>query len=97
MSRIATYFCVRSTPSKDIDMESLTNDVTRMKELLEDLDGVPQIDLALLERFNEALNSDSRITMLAVLEDTRERLKDHLRGVHASFKRHASEPCPLNK
>lgn len=97
LSLTATYFYVCSTPLKDFNIESLTNDVARMKELLVDLDGVPQIDLALLERFNEALNSASRITMLAVLEDTRERLKDHLRRVHGSFKRYASEPCPLNK
>lgn len=90
-------FYVYSTSSKDFNLESLTNDVTRMKELLEDLDGVPQIDLALLERFNGALNSESRITMLAILEDTRERLKDHLRRVHGSFKRYASEPCPITK
>lgn len=90
-------FYVHSTSSKDFNLESLTNDVTRMKELLEDLDGVPQIDLALLERFNDALNSESRITMLAVLENTRERLKDHLRRVHGSFKRYASEPCPISK
>ncbi|KAI4480421.1 hypothetical protein M0802_014241 [Mischocyttarus mexicanus] len=87
----------QNTLSKDSNLESLQNDVRHVKELLEDLDGVSQIDLALLERFNDALNSESRITMLAILEDTRERLRDHLRRVHGSFKRYASEPCPMTK
>ncbi|XP_043496619.1 uncharacterized protein LOC122520583 [Polistes fuscatus] len=87
----------QNTLSKDLNLEGLQNDVRNMKELLEDLDGVPQIDLALLERFNDALNSESRITMLAVMEDTRERLTNHLRRAHGSFKRYASEPCPLTK
>ncbi|KAK2577162.1 hypothetical protein KPH14_003319 [Odynerus spinipes] len=83
--------------TKDLNLERLTNDVTEVKELIEDLDGVPQIDLAFLERFNEALNSECRITMLSILEDTKERLRDHLRRVHGSFKRYASEPCPMTK
>lgn len=87
----------RSASTKEFNLEGLTNDATELKERVEDLDGVPQIDLAFLERFNDALNSESRITMLVVLEDTKERLRDHLRRVHGSFKRYASEPCPMTK
>lgn len=87
----------QSISTKDSNLARLTNDVTELKELVEDLDGVPQIDLAFLERFNEALNSESRITMLAILDDTKERLRNHLRRVHESFKRYASEPCPMAK
>ena len=78
-------------------MESLVEKVMQVKEMAEDLDGVPQIDMALLERFNEALNSDSRTSLLSVLTDTRDRCRDHLRRVHESFKQYASEPCPLTK
>ena len=87
----------RSHSKKESSLESLIENVTRVKEMAEDLDGVPQIDMALLERFNEALNSDSRTALLGVLVDTRDRSRDHLRRAHEGFKKYASEPCPMTK
>lgn len=78
-------------------MQLLIENVRSAKEMAEDLDGVPQIDLALLRQFNHALNSDSRIDLLTVLVDTRTRCRDHLRNIHESFKKYATEPCPLTK
>ncbi|XP_017754406.1 PREDICTED: uncharacterized protein LOC108546701 [Eufriesea mexicana] len=78
-------------------LDWLIKNVMQVKEMAEDLDGVPQIDMAHLERFNEALNSDSRTSLLSLLVDTRDRCCDHLRRVHESFKKYASEPCPTTK
>ncbi|KAK1128704.1 hypothetical protein K0M31_019856 [Melipona bicolor] len=86
-----------SQSRRETSLESLIEKVMQVKEMAEDLDGVPQIDMALLERFNEALNSESRTSLLSVLTDTRDRCRDHLRRVHESFKQYASEPCPLTK
>ncbi|XP_072755366.1 uncharacterized protein [Anoplolepis gracilipes] len=83
--------------SKGSDLKSLTIDVTTVKEIAEDLDGVPQIDMALMKRFNEALTNETREALLTVLEDTRDRSRDHLRNVHQSFKKYISKPCPLTK
>jgi len=68
----------------------------RVREISEDLD-VPQIDMVLMERFNEALINQTREALLAVLEDTKDRSRDYLRNIHESFKRYISEPCPLTK
>lgn len=68
-----------------------------VRDIAEDLDGVPQIDMALMERFNEALTNKTREALLAVLEDTRDRARDYLRSIHQSFKQYISEPCPLTK
>lgn len=86
-----------SYSKKGTTLESLIKRVMQVKEMAEDLDGVPQIDMALLERFNETLNSDSRTSLLSILADTRDRCRDHLRNVHESFKQYASEPCPIIK
>ncbi|XP_029676413.1 uncharacterized protein LOC115243491 [Formica exsecta] len=83
--------------SKDSDLVSLTIDVTTVREIAEDLDGIPQIDMALMERFNEALTNKTREALLAILEDTRDRSRDYLRNVHQSFKKYISEPCPIRK
>lgn len=83
--------------SKDSNLVSLTIDVTTVREIAEDLDGIPQIDMALMERFNEALTNKTREALLAVLEDTRDRSRDYLRNVHQSFKKYISEPCPIRK
>lgn len=68
-----------------------------VREITEDLDGVPQIDMALMERFNEALTNKTREALLNILEDTRDRSRDYLKNVHRSFKQYISEPCPITK
>ncbi|XP_076171231.1 uncharacterized protein LOC143148622 [Ptiloglossa arizonensis] len=83
--------------SKELRLETLIKDVTTVKEMAEELDGVPQIDKALLQSFNKALNSESRTEMLAVLEDTRKCCRNHLKEVHESFKTYALKPCPFTK
>lgn len=83
--------------STDSNLESLTVDVTMVRDIVEDLDGVPQIDMALMKRFNEALTNKTREALLAVLEDTRDRAQDYLRSIHQNFKQYISEPCPLTK
>ncbi|GAB1862471.1 hypothetical protein CAJAP_03550 [Camponotus japonicus] len=83
--------------SKDSDLESLIVDVMTVREITEDLDGVPQIDMALMERFNEALTNKTKEALLNILEDTRDRSRDYLKNVHQSFKQYISEPCPITK
>ncbi|XP_076287025.1 uncharacterized protein LOC143212288 [Lasioglossum baleicum] len=82
---------------KEQSLEVLIGHVTEVREMAEDLDGVTQIDLALMEKYNKALNSKSKADLLAVLEDTRYRCREHLRNIHGSFKEYASQPCPLRK
>lgn len=78
-------------------LEPLIDNVTRVKEMVEDLDGVTEIDMALLQSFNQALNSNSRTDLLGVLVKTRDRSRDHLKSAHEAFKKYASEPCPMTK
>ncbi|XP_012347403.1 uncharacterized protein LOC100865963 isoform X3 [Apis florea] len=78
-------------------LESLIENVKQVQEMASDLDGVSQIDRALLERFNEALNSNSRNSLLSILEDIRNCCRDHLRSIHEKFKQYASEPCPMSR
>ncbi|KZC08340.1 PREDICTED: uncharacterized protein LOC107186591 [Dufourea novaeangliae] len=87
----------QSQSKKELPLEVLIDNVTRVREMAEDLDGVPQIDMAILQSLNEALNSRSRVALLGVLENTRDRCRNHLRRVHESFKTYATEPCPLAK
>ncbi|XP_076245123.1 uncharacterized protein LOC143185763 [Calliopsis andreniformis] len=87
----------RQVSKAEPPLEPLIENVTIVKEMAEDLDGVPLIDLAFLRKFNKALSSRSRIDLLTVLVDTRDRCRDHLRHEHESFKKYASEPCPLTK
>lgn len=68
-----------------------------VREIAENLDGVPQIDMALMKQFNEALTSKDKDELLAVLNDTRNRARDYLRGVHENFKRYVLEPCPMTR
>ncbi|XP_058793985.1 uncharacterized protein LOC131665842 [Phymastichus coffea] len=75
-------------------VEPLLTDVGRALSLAEDLDGVPEIDLALLERYTEALESRSRDALLAVLEETKSRLMNHLRQAHKGFRAYAKQPRP---
>ncbi|CAK9802768.1 hypothetical protein ANTPLA_LOCUS3314 [Anthophora plagiata] len=86
-----------SQARKEYSLEKLIEDTERVKEMVEDLDGVSQLDMALLERYNEALTNCSRNALLSVLVDTRDRSRDHLRRVHDSFKKYAAEPCPITK
>lgn len=83
--------------TEDSDIESLSKNVTVVRELAEDIYGVPQIDMALMERFNEALTERTRQALLAILEDTKDRSRQFLQRVHGSFKQYASQPCPLKK
>lgn len=83
--------------AKNPDINSLRNDLNTVKELVEDLDGVNQIDKAFMERFNKALMSDSRCDMVEMLKDARDCMCNHLRHAHKHFKLYASEPCPLTK
>lgn len=82
---------------KDFDVESLSADVAIVREMVEDLDGVPQIDMALMKQFNKALVDQEREALLTVLEDTKDRLQDYLKNVHKNFKGYISEPCPLTQ
>lgn len=82
---------------KDSDLEILTMNVMTVREIAEDLNGVPQIDMVLMERFNEALTNKTRELLLAVLEETRDRSQDYLKRIHENFKQYVSEPCPLTK
>ncbi|XP_031840588.1 uncharacterized protein LOC116430491 [Nomia melanderi] len=86
------------SPSRKVPpLELLINHVTKVKEMAEDLDGVPEIDWALLRSFTQALDSQSRTDLLCVLEDTKDKCRNHLKSVHGSFKKYVSEPCPLTK
>lgn len=87
--------CPESRKEQLLDV--LIGHVTEVREMADDLDGVPQIDFRLMRSYNEALNSKSKIDLLAVLEVTRNRCRDYLRNIHGSFKDYASQPCPLRK
>ena len=78
-------------------MDFLTEDINEALTLAENLDGVPEIDMALLERFNGTLTRPCRESMLAVLEDTKIRLMNHLRKAHRDFRAYALLPCPITK
>lgn len=82
----------RNEPS----LSPLTNDVAAVRDMAMDVN-VPLIDKALMKEFKKALESESRNELLSVLEDTKDRCRDHLGDIHGRFKRYASEPCPLNK
>lgn len=78
-------------------MESLTEDVTTLMDMVDSINGVEQLDIVLLRQFDEALTNGTKEELLAVIEETRSRARDYLRGLHEDFKRYASEPCPLTK
>ncbi|XP_066590275.1 uncharacterized protein [Prorops nasuta] len=63
-----------SSSTSDTFVEELKDDFCKIKEMLEDLDGISHIDLQLLKSYDEALSSNSRTAMLELLEDTKERL-----------------------
>ncbi|KAK0173281.1 hypothetical protein PV328_006502 [Microctonus aethiopoides] len=72
----------------------LTASLNEILEIAVDLNGIPEIDMALLERFTECLTNPSRVTMLDVLAETKYRLADHLRNAHNDFKHYLLQPCP---
>nr|XP_033340313.1 uncharacterized protein LOC117228593 [Megalopta genalis]XP_033340314.1 uncharacterized protein LOC117228593 [Megalopta genalis]XP_033340315.1 uncharacterized protein LOC117228593 [Megalopta genalis] len=82
---------------KEPPLEVLKARIQAVKNMAEELDGVTEIDRALLESLVEAINSESSLASLAVLKDTRDRCRDHLKKIHRSFKKYVSEPCPLRK
>lgn len=77
-------------------MESLT-DVETIMEKVDSVNGVEQLDVVLLRQFDKALTNGTREALLAVIEETKNRARDYLRGLHEDFKRYASEPCPLTR
>ncbi|XP_033222600.1 uncharacterized protein LOC117176464 [Belonocnema kinseyi] len=81
---------------KEPTLDFLKNDFANALAIAEDID-VPEIDLAILERFVEALDSESREAMLSVLNDTKLRLMDHLRNAHRGFRIYVLQPCPKTK
>lgn len=83
--------------TREPTLEFLANDVNTALLVAEGLDGVPEIDMAILERFNEALTTSSRDAMLAVLKDTKIRLANHLENSHRGFKTYILQPCPKAK
>ncbi|KOC60629.1 hypothetical protein WH47_07990 [Habropoda laboriosa] len=82
---------------REYPLETLIENVKRVKRMVEALDGVSLLDMALLARYNEVLRERCRNELLIVLVDTRDRCRDHLRRVHDNFKKYASEPCPMTK
>lgn len=82
--------------TKEATLDNLKEDVNTAMALAEDLD-VPEIDLSIMLRFNEAVNSESREAMLNVLQDTKLRLLEHLRNAHKGFRTYALKPCPNSK
>ncbi|XP_011304296.1 uncharacterized protein [Fopius arisanus] len=83
---------VLSTATPNLKM--LTNDVSEAFDTAIELERVPEIDMAILDKFNEALNTPCRESMLQVLEETKLRLEDHLSSSHKDFKIYMREPCP---
>lgn len=67
-------------------------------EKIEEMEDVPEFDLALLERFNDVLSSQStKESLLSLVEETKSRLEFHLRQAHKGFRVYAKEPCPKTK
>ncbi|XP_014207345.1 uncharacterized protein LOC106638600 [Copidosoma floridanum] len=82
---------------KDPSVESLACDVNLVLSAAEDLDDVTEIDLALLERYTEALDKGSREAMLDVLHDTKVRIVGSLVQAHKGFRTYVRQPCPETK
>lgn len=89
-------FCCRLS-AKEPTTDQLEADVNSALAQAEDLDGVRQIDLALLERYSQALNNRSRESMIDVLEETKSRLSNHLAQAHKGFRTYAKQPCPQTR
>ena len=78
-------------------LEPLVENAVMVREMVEDLEGVSELDLSLLQTFNEAIDRQSRPALFDVLVHTRDSCRNFLCCVHESFKKYASEPCPLSK
>ncbi|XP_011635098.1 uncharacterized protein LOC105425845 [Pogonomyrmex barbatus] len=76
-------------------LESLFVEVRAIKEIVEDLDGIPELDMDLMKQFNEALKTRTNIELLAVLEETRIRCRNYLRKSHEGFKEYVVEQYSL--
>ena len=77
-------------------LDSLRNDLNTVMSIAEDLD-IPEIDLDILKRLNDASQGESRETMLSILYETKVRLMDHLRNTHRGFRIYVMQPCPKTK
>lgn len=84
--------CLRSRNESSLNL--LKDDVAAVKETAEDLDVAP-IDKHLLTEFTKALDGGSRTELLSVLENTKDRCREHQRLVHSAFKKYVSTSCPL--
>ncbi|XP_076287028.1 uncharacterized protein LOC143212290 [Lasioglossum baleicum] len=87
--------CIDAAEKCQESQEVLIGYVKEVRDMVKDLDGVTRIDSALIDKYDKALNSESKADLLAVLEDTRCRCRKHLRNIHESFKEYALQPCPL--
>ncbi|XP_043273657.1 uncharacterized protein [Venturia canescens] len=87
-----------SNSEKNPTLDSLIEDVNDAMLTAENLDGIPEIDMSLLEKYNEILTRPPcRQSMLSLLEETKIRLMNHLRRVHRGFRDYALQPCPRTK
>ncbi|XP_063977058.1 uncharacterized protein LOC135162479 [Diachasmimorpha longicaudata] len=76
------------------NLKMLINDVSEAFDTAIELERIPEIDMSILERFNEVLNTPCREGLLLVLQDVKLMLEDHLRVSHKDFKIYARQPCP---
>ncbi|XP_044004318.1 uncharacterized protein LOC122849615 [Aphidius gifuensis] len=83
--------------TKNPDLKIFTEDFNDIFDTAAELNGVPEIDLAILERFNECLTTPCRDSMINVIEDTKMRLAEHLKISFKHFKIYMLEPCPKTK
>lgn len=79
------------------DLKIFTEDMNEAFDTAADLNGVPEIDLAILERFSECLTNPSRDSMLGIMRDIKIRLTENLQNIHKHFRAYALEPCPKTK
>ncbi|KAJ8678846.1 hypothetical protein QAD02_014633 [Eretmocerus hayati] len=80
-------------------LEHLKADVDSVLNALDDLEAVEEIDLDLLRRLTDSLDSESREDMLACLEEVKNRLMNYLGRPDEedgswSFRRYVKQPCP---
>ncbi|KAK0167853.1 hypothetical protein PV327_001708 [Microctonus hyperodae] len=90
MEKDEIYFRSTTEPT----LVNLTASLNEVLEIAVDLNGIPEIDMAMLERFTECLTNPSRVAMLNILAETKHRLADHLRNAHNDFKHYLLQPCP---
>ncbi|XP_015109851.1 uncharacterized protein LOC107036418 [Diachasma alloeum] len=86
---------VLSTPNSNVKM--LINDVSEAFDTAIELERIPEIDMTILDKFNEALNTPRREALLQVLEETKLRLEEHLNVSHKDFRIYVREPCPSTR